>query len=154
MKGMKVIGAGLVMLGLLGGTATAQQSGIGVGVILGEPTGISLKLFLSQKNAVDLAVGYSMLEEDRYLNFHADYVYHTSSLAASKAVKIPFYFGVGGRVRLEEEDLVGVRVPFGLDFMLRKAPLDIFVEVAPVMEIIPETKFNFEAGIGIRFFLG
>ena len=154
MRGIKVIGAGLVMLGMLGGTATAQQSGIGVGVILGEPTGISLKLFLSAKNAVDLAVGYSMLEEDRYLNFHADYVYHTNSLAASKAVKIPFYFGVGGRVRLEEEDLVGVRVPFGLDFMLRKAPLDIFVEVAPVMEVIPETKFNSEAGIGIRFFLG
>ena len=46
---------------LLCGTASAQDSGFGLGVILGEPTGISGKLWLGGKTAIDGATAWSSL---------------------------------------------------------------------------------------------
>lgn len=160
MKRMKIIGVSLVIVGVFCGSAAAQEKGFGIGVILGDPTGINVKLCLTKKNAVSLAAGYDM-RGDGYLNFHADYLYHTKYFASSKAVKIPFFFGVGGRLVLEDDEgddegdnMVGIRIPIGVDFMIRKAPLDVFIEVVPIMNVIPETDFDIEAGVGIRFFIG
>jgi hypothetical protein len=34
----------------------------------------------------------------------------------------------------------------------KNAPIDVFIEVAPLLDIIPETDFSFNGGLGVRFF--
>jgi len=68
--------------------------------------------------------------------------------------RLPFYFGVGGRIKIEEgkkEDKIGVRIPVGLDYLFADTPLDIFVEVVPVLDLVPDTDLDFNAAVGIRY---
>jgi len=47
---------------------------------------------------------------------------------------------------------VGVRIPVGINYIFAKAPLDIFLEIVPMLELVPRTEFNLNGGIGIRYF--
>jgi hypothetical protein len=65
--------------------------------------------------------------------------------------KLPFYVGVGGRVVFSDDATIGVRVPLGLDYMFSNAPVDIFVELVPILNLAPSTDFDFNGGIGARY---
>jgi hypothetical protein len=58
---------------LMAGTASGGQ-GIGLGVILGEPTGVSFKAWIDNRTAIDAAAAWSFSENDSF-QFHTDY-YH------------------------------------------------------------------------------
>jgi len=139
------------------------QDGIGVGVIVGEPTGISLKKWLNDKHAVDAAAAWSFSENDSF-QFHADYLIHNFTLLKSDDIvgKLPVYFGLGGRLKLKEENngkgrnddgaLFGVRIPFGISYLFTDLPVDIFMEIVPILDVAPDTEFEINAGIGVRFY--
>jgi hypothetical protein len=46
---------------------------------------------------------------------------------------------------------VGVRVPVGLSYIFDDAPVDIFVEIAPTIDFVPDVRGEITGGIGIRF---
>jgi hypothetical protein len=128
----------------------AQDKNFGLGIILGEPTGVSAKLWTSSENAFDFAAAWSF-KGDGHLLLQADYVWHMFRLISVSSGKLPFYVGIGGRVVLADDALIGVRVPLGLDYMFADAPIDIFVELVPILDLAPETDFDFGGGIGARF---
>lgn len=125
---------------------------LGAGLILGEPTGVSLKYFLNDRLAVDGAVGWSLSREnDLYLQ--SDFLWHQFDLISVPRGQLPFYVGVGARVQFRdhEDDRVGIRVPFGVSYIFDGLPLDVFAEVAPVLDFVPSTKGRFTAGVGARW---
>lgn len=130
------------------------QSNFGLGIIVGEPTGISAKTWLNDHNAVDGAVAWSVNENARF-QVHADYLYHRNYLFATEDLtgRIPFYFGIGGRMRMAErgDDRLGVRFPLGITTLLRQAPIEFFLEVVPVMDLAPDTDFDINGAIGARW---
>jgi len=128
----------------------AQDKNFGLGIILGEPTGVSAKLWTSSENAFDFAAAWSF-KGHGHLLLQADYVWHIFRLIPVSSGKLPFYVGVGGRVVLADDPLIGVRVPLGLDYMFSNAPVDIFVELVPILDLAPETDFDFGGGIGARY---
>ena len=81
----------------------------------------------------------------------ADYVWHIFRLIPVPDGKLPFYVGVGGEVILANDPVIGVRVPLGLDYMFNNAPVDIFVELVPILRLAPSTDFDFAGGIGARY---
>jgi len=131
----------------------AQEKGFGLGVIVGEPTGISVKAWMGRGGAICAAAGWSLTETE-YINFHGDYIFHNFSLINVEKGSLPVYYGVGIRIKTKGETKFGVRIPVGIDYLLDNAPLDIFFEIVPVLDLTPETKFRFSAGLGIRFFFG
>jgi hypothetical protein len=46
-----------------------------------------------------------------------------------------------------------VRIPLGLSWVAAKAPLDVFLELAPVLDLAPGTDLDLDAAIGVRFWL-
>jgi len=128
----------------------AQNKRFGLGIILGEPTGLSAKLWTTSENAFDFAAAWSF-KGDGHLLLQADYVWHMFDLIRVSPGKLPFYVGIGGRVILRDDPDVGVRVPFGLDYIFADAPVDIFFELAPILDLAPETDFDLGGGIGARF---
>jgi len=132
------------------GSAYAQKS-FGLGIILGEPTGLSAKLWTGGSNAFDFGVAWSF-GGSGHLLVQADYVWH-SSLTKASSGGLALYYGIGGRVIFSDKPDVGLRIPVGLDYVFSSAPIDIFVEVVPIMDFIPDTDFEINGGIGIRFWL-
>lgn len=135
--------------------ASAQGQGVGLGVIIGEPTGISLKSWVSASTALDLAAAWSFTDYEAF-QFHLDYVFHHPRLVETN---LPFYYGLGGRLKLKDNDdddeddaHIGVRFPLGLTYLFRNAPLDFFIEAVPVLDLAPETEVNVNAAIGMRFY--
>jgi hypothetical protein len=121
----------------------------GVGAIIGEPTGISLKMWTSRSTAVDAAIAYSIFSRNIYL--HTNYLIQANNVFHSRDVLIPLYFGFGGRIILSNNSRIGIKGALGIEFIPYKAPFDIFMEIAPYMDLIPATGFGINGGIGMRF---
>jgi len=141
----------------LAGTATSQaqpREGIGIGIIAGEPSGISLKKWVDQTHAIDGAIALS-LTDDNAFQVHVDYLFHDNSSLSTPELKgaTPWYYGIGGRLMSRDDDThFGLRVPLGVTYLFADAPLDVFAEIAPVLDIAPETELDLGGGIGIRYY--
>jgi hypothetical protein len=131
----------------------AQQKDFGLGVILGEPTGISAKFWLSPGTALDFGLGYSFTSSNSVFDLYADYVFHNSDMIHS-AENFVVYYGPGARLKIKEdtESRLGVRGVIGILWIPRGTSFDLFLEIAPILDIIPATKFDFSGGIGGRYF--
>lgn len=144
---------------LAAGIAGARQGELGLGLTLGDPTGVTGKYWLDEKAAVDVAAAWS-LDGDSF-NVHADWLLHSFDTTKGEQLPWAFHYGIGARVRIPEDNnghgnnddaTLGVRIPLGLDFYPTNSPLEFFVEIAPVMDLAPETDFDMEFGVGVRFY--
>ena len=116
----------------------------GLGIILGEPTGITAKLYLKDDQAVQAAIGSAFISGG--FSAHADYVFHPYILQSRPSFVLPVYVGPGVRLidytsgrsdaagNNTSAFALGVRVVGGLLFDFKTVPLDVFFEVAPVLE--------------------
>jgi hypothetical protein len=148
-----LIGA-FVLAMLFCASASGQQ--FGVGIIAGNPTGLSVKKWLESGNAIDGAAAWSF-EGDGAVQLHADYLWHHHF--ASLPERMPLYYGLGGRLSFEEDGRrhdgdtrAGVRVPVGITYLFESAPVDIFFEVVPTLDVAPRTDLELDAAIGVRFY--
>lgn len=142
---------GILFFCFFGLLASAQDKNFGLGIILGEPTGLSFKNWLSGETAIDVAAAWSF-ERRGSLHFHGDYLIHNFDLLKVKKGKLPVYYGVGGRIRAEEKSRLGVRIPVGVSYIFENVPLDIFIEIASIMDLAPKTEFWATAFVGIRYY--
>ena len=145
---------------LLTASVVMAEEGLGVGVIVGEPTGITLKKWIGADRAIDGAAAWS-LSGDNSLQLHADYLVHDFGLLKPGNIngKLPVYIGVGGRILLNDDrhdrhndTVLGVRVPFGISYLMAKAPVEIFLEIVPILDVVPSTELDLNAAIGARFY--
>lgn len=121
-----------------------------IGAIIGEPTGLVFKFWVNPRSAVDLAAAW-MFENKGHIEIHADYLYHPFYIGVPKGI-LPLYLGLGPSLKVGNGDpFFGLRVPFGLEYFLPNAPLSLFGEVGPRVEIIPSTSVEAAGGVGIRF---
>lgn len=136
------------------GAALAQNHSTGLGVILGEPTGISFKHWLTTSTALDAGLAWAFSNTDA-LHIHADYLIHMYDWIQSSdafASRLNVYLGVGGRAKFETDSRIGARGAMGLDYFFKGAPLDAFLEIAPILDLTPATDFSLNGGLGVRYF--
>lgn len=121
-----------------------------LGVILGEPTGISLQLWQTGTTAIDAAFAWSFGRHDK-IHVHADYLIH-NPLEADRG-SLTFFYGIGGRAILADDARLGARIPVGLEYIIPDSRVSLFFEVAPILDLVPATDFDVNGGIGVRYFL-
>lgn len=143
----------IVFLLIISSESFSQKRGLGLGVVLGEPSGFSGKVWTLGKNAFDFGFGYSFSDNndnDQFTLF-SDYLWH-SRIPATEIFN--FHYGIGFRVQFRDrgDDTFGARIPLGIDWYPRSTPLEVFMELVPVFRFAPETDFDFDAGIGLRFY--
>lgn len=156
LKAFRTIAAAASICALFSSNADARiQDGIGVGVIVGEPTGFSIKKWTDDTHAIDGAVAISLSNDDSF-QLHADYLFHNSESSLNPPElkgSAPWYYGIGGRLRTNDGDThLGVRVPIGITYLFADSPLDFFAEVAPVLDIAPDFALDLNGAIGLRFY--
>lgn len=171
----------LTLLTLLAGTAhatpgpvgvTRQSTGIegepdgfGMGLVLGEPTGLAFALRDKEMSNIQAAVGWSFANGSLHLT--ADYTRNLIIFRPDDTpdVRYPLYVGIGGRLKVGNNNgdsnknrgeldaaSLGVRVPVGCAMLPTEQRIDVFLEVAPVMLLIPSAAFGFDAALGSRIF--
>ncbi len=135
-----------------------EQDDFGIGVIVGEPTGLSLKYWLDGERAIDAAAAESFSENDSF-QLHGDYLIHDYDLFG--ADDLPFYYGLGARLKLKDSDgsgrnrrhdIFGIRIPLGVTYIFDDAPIDLFFELVPVLDLSPEVELDIGAAVGLRFY--
>jgi len=153
--------------GHLGGRSFEANKTFGLGLELGAPTGITGKYFLSADRALDFGLGSIFNYRDRYgFHIYGDYLFHPVSLASNATFELPLYVGVGGRFwnfedrrfqgNYDSAFAIGVRVPVGVSFDFNNVPLDIFVQIVPVLDFYSgyaahTLYLDIDASIGVRY---
>ena len=79
----------------------AQDNGLGLGVVFGEPTGLSGKVWTSERTAVDAAVAWSFVGAG-WLHIHTDFLIHNFDIIDVSKGSLPLYFGVGAYLGSDE----------------------------------------------------
>lgn len=142
------------------------NKGFGLGLMLGVPSGLTGKYYLSEDTALDFALGtYGRYGRDRFDNafhLHVDHLWHPVVLASPEAFWMPLYFGIGGRIldhrgdRDFVDDLhLGLRAPLGIAFDFNNIPLDIFLELALIVDLFHDDNHGYtdlNLSLGVRYY--
>ena len=128
----------------------------GAGLIVGEPTGPSLKYWFNEITAIDGAFGASFNHEsdhDASFYMHSDILWHNFDLIPVSRGRLPVYLGVGGLLRIRDNasNEAGIRIPVRLSYMFDSAPIDVFVEIGPALDLSPSVRWEVTGGGGVRF---
>lgn len=136
-------------------TTVAHAENFGLGVILGDPSGLSAKMKLDGSHSLDGALAYST-GKHHGLQFHADYLWDRARSWGTTQGPLDMYYGLGGRLisydndKHESKVSVGPRGSLGLSFNVNNPNIEIFGELALVLEVVPEMTADIDAGIGAR----
>ncbi len=145
--------------------AHAGEKSLGVGLIVGEPTGATVKYWVSRSSALVVSGAYSFGGADE-LRIQADYVLHNYKLLRelvprSARSRFYAYYGIGARMRIDDisegkvfdEDVdLGIRFPLGLGYRFREAPLEVFGEFVPVLDVSPSSELLWRSAFGVRYY--
>lgn len=129
----------------------AQNEGLGLGLVFGEPTGLSAKLWTSEKTALDAALAWSFYNGG-WLHAQADFLIHNYDLIDVSEGALPVYYGIGAYVTFSSDLGLGARVPLGLAYHFEDAPVEIFLEIAPGLSLLPGIGFYMGGGLGARYY--
>ncbi len=137
----------------------SAQADFGLGVILGSPTGISAKYTMSQSNAIDGAIAWDLDEDD--IHFHGDYLWLKNKGLRLDRIALDWFYGIGGRLRMFDNDgrrndddddfSLGVRAPIGIGYTFADPRIEVFGELALILDLIEDTDIDLDGGIGARF---
>lgn len=146
-----------------GGTPFSANKTFGIGLILVEPTGLTAKYYLSESTALDFAFGeYDRFRNDDDLGAHFDFLWHPLTLATADPFIVPLYFGLGARIVDDEEEpgddddlTIGLRAPVGVALDFNRVPIDIFVELALLIELVndeTDDDVDLDVALGVRYY--
>jgi hypothetical protein len=147
----------IVLLASISQADAQLKNDAALGVIFGDPTGISWRIRTGERKSLSGALGFA---PDEHFRFHADYLWYAWPFTNPD---IGLYYGVGGAVGFERHLLhghpplgtehssaFGVRIPLGLTYFIPRSPVELLVEVAPLLVIAPSSGAGLDGGIGAR----
>ena len=137
-----------------------EKGTFGAGIIIGEPTGVTAKLYVKDDQALQAAAGFAFVGGG--IHMHLDYVFHPVILQSRDSFVLLAYIGPGVRLiqyrdgRDEDFVALGIRAVGGLLFDFKDNPLDAFVEVGGVLEYGFEDDEGFGPALnvaaGVRYY--
>lgn len=164
---LMVLGLGAAYLGQVSEAAATEVGrgrDLGLGVAFGSPTSLVGKYFIGGGNALDFGLGfwtYGWGCDDRgycrgrnfdVVTINADYLWQDPLVRGAKA-SLDWHIGVGGRLWIGGDAALAARMPIGLDLTFRRPSfLEVFLELAPAVYVVPGIGLDLEALLGVRFY--
>ncbi len=140
-----------------------QGRQFGFGIMIGDPTGATLKLWTNRENAFVFDLGSSYFGSPR---LNVDYLWHFDAFHSSIA---KLYAGPGAAIGFGTSHGffysdnngfyvrsggagLGVRGVFGVNVVPRNTPLEIFFEAGLLVGLSPDFGSAVDAALGLRFY--
>lgn len=129
--------------------AQEPASDFGIGGQIGEPSGVTLKIYQRPTLAYELLAAWD-LDQFFYLNAHALY---ERPIPDSP---LRYYFGPGVVLGVTDgrgstDLVVGLSGQAGVNFFVER--FEVFLHLTPRLNIIPNTDGDVGGGIGLRYYL-
>jgi hypothetical protein len=141
---------------VLAAQATPARADFGLGLFLGAPTGLDLKIGLSNRSALDLVLGVDTYRDSRVDYGHLTYLV-TPVVAHGDSVLVPLRFGIGGALYGTSNDIrFAVRAPFEVALRLRRTPIEFYGELALELSFFTPNEdllLDLQGGAGFRVFV-
>ncbi len=135
---------------------SATRGDIGVGFVLGLPTGLSMKYFLQNDKALEINAAIYMSQYGTGLSGIILYEWHDAHVFRERGME--FFYGLGPTVFTYNNPEtntnifgVGAGGVVGIEYFTLKH-LSLFGEVGPFVSILPSTYFSINGGLGLRFY--
>lgn len=134
-------------------SAQVKSGSVGLGLQVGDPSGLTLKFYNAGRASVDILAAWD-LNDYLFLNVHA--LYH-KPLGGSRNVN--FFYGPGaflafyeGNRRFDDDDYLGVGISgnFGINVFFDQ--FELFGQITPRLQVIERTNGDLGGGIGLRFY--
>lgn len=156
---MKKAALTLILLGCLAGLSFGESKhNIGFGIMLGEPTGLSAKIWNRQTVAIDGGAAWSFVG-GKYFQIHSDLLLHNFNLFKVETGRMALFYGIGARVKFGSTEageslgtVVSLRVPIGISYEFEKTPVELFIEVVPMLDLVPSTEVGMAGAVGFRYY--
>jgi hypothetical protein len=148
----------------------AKGGDFGLGVILGDPSGFTGKVFFSPTQALDFHIGIAGFYRHGELGVYADYLFHFDTGLRSSVLALPIYFGPGLGLVFDYDDgyryctkfrcydwrdngvWFALRVPVGVALWFKKFAGEVFLEVIPTLYLIRHADFDLDVAAGFRYY--
>jgi len=141
---------------VLAARTTPARADFGIGIFLGDPSGLDLKIGLTNRTGLDLVLGFNTFRNGRADYGHLTYLV-TPLVAHGDAVLVPIRLGIGAALYGGSNDLdFAVRAPLEIALRLRNAPLEFYGEIAVAFTLFDPNEDSLQAdlqgGLGFRVF--
>src|SRR5262245_12339797 len=115
-------------------TASAQDKKLGVGLRVGEPSGLNGRYMLAEKAGIEATLGTSFLNRFGCCFFEAQGLFIYSPFVPYRNDKfdLPLYVGAGVLIDIDSNFsflALGARVPVGVTLDLKSSPWQAFFEL-------------------------
>jgi hypothetical protein len=137
-----------------------DANGIGAGLVVGTPSGLALAWKPRDRNMIQAELGWGYEGRsphgDTGLHLNADYAFDLSVIEQDSTphIRWPVYMGIGGVLYAGSGTALGARVPVGMRMEPVDLRLDVFIELAPVVMLVPATYAGVHFNLGLRYFFG
>lgn len=139
----------------------------GAGIVLGEPSGFTAKLWQDKEHAIDLGLAFSF---SSFMLIYGDYLWHFHSMMSNSSQfssELNPYAGLGAAVFFSTDSSrtdkkyftdngnsvgIGFRIPLGMEWRPVRSQLGVFLEVVPGVGFIPSSFGFITGGIGARYY--
>ena len=134
-------------------TPSPAHAQLRVGAQVGSATGLSAQLDLSALDALNLSLAYDL--RAGWALASADYRRLSLLLSGGRGRggRVGLYWGAGVAAGGRRASFVSARLPLGLEAQPAGWRLQLFVEVAPTLAVLPATDLGVMGAIGARWTL-
>jgi hypothetical protein len=146
----------LAALFMIATPATARAE-VGLGLFVGEPLGLDVKIDLARRQAIDIVLGATSVRSYDLSYGHLTYLV-TPLVGRGRSVLVPVRLGIGVAVFGALEGDVGIagRVPLEVAILFRNTPVEIYGEIALKLNFVRSNDTDVfvdgDGGIGLRFY--
>ena len=136
--------------------APVKLTGFGIGALIGNPTAVSFKGHMGNSRYFDVAVANNSTPADG-LYIHGDYLFEKPEAFQIQAELFDLYYGFGGRLYWADtkkhngEAHLGARIPVGVSYYFKEPSVEVFGELAGILELTPESELIAQFGVGARY---
>ncbi|MBF0473384.1 MAG: hypothetical protein HQK93_06585, partial [Nitrospirae bacterium] len=124
--------------------------------------GATVKYIFGKYNAIDAGLDWSTWGTNA-VELHADYLINNYTILKNlfnvEGENQFAYIGLGGRIKFADKIIfnnslnsIGVRLPIGISYIFKDTPIELFLEIAFVLDVSPSTNFNLQGGVGARYY--
>lgn len=135
----------------------------GAGVVLGEPTGFTGKVFLKEIFALQASAAITFWDSHHLVAF-VDFLWYPGAITENQHFLLVWYvgLGVGGSIRApwrrnrhndwEPDPSFWIRAPCGVSFLFSKVPVEAFIESGLTNRVYPWVYIRPIIAIGGRWY--
>jgi hypothetical protein len=154
---LRFVFAALIVSGLCIASHSAQaqrtSGAAGLGVQAGDPSGVTLKFYNTNRPSYDFLAAWSFADDFFFLNAHALFEHSLSAEDVDQPMQ--WFVGPGAYIGVSDdgdsEAGLGVSGTIGIDILLNEH-LEVYLQATPRFELIEETEPHIGGGLGLRYY--